>query len=60
MINYEYESLFLKNSIKREMYIEFNGGTLDNTDLHCEKWSLKEGLCSENELRFGCCEASEL
>lgn len=60
MINYEYESLFLKNSIKREMYIEFNGGTLDNTDLHCEEWSLKEGLCSENELRFGCCEASEL
>ena len=60
MVEYEYESLFAENSIKREIVISFDGGKLGNTDLHNEEFSLKESLCSENELRFGCCEASEL
>lgn len=60
MVNYKYENLFAENSIKREINIVFDGGRLGNDDLHNEEFTLTEGLCSENELRFGCCEASEL
>lgn len=60
MVNYKYENLFAENSIKREIKIAFEGGSLGNDDLHNEEFTLTEGLCSENELRFGCCEASEL
>lgn len=60
MVNYKYEDLFAENSIKREIKIVFEGGSLGNDDLHNEEFTLTEGLCSENELRFGCCEASEL
>lgn len=60
MVNYKYENLFAENSIKREIKISFEGGSLGNDDLHNEEFTLTEGLCSENELRFGCCEASEL
>lgn len=60
MVNYKYENLFAENSIKREIKIAFDGGSLGNDDLHNEEFALTEGLCSENELRFGCCEAAEL
>lgn len=60
MVNYKYENMFAENSIKREIKIAFDGGSLGNDDLHNEEFTLTEGLCSENELRFGCCESSEL
>lgn len=60
MVDYEYEALFNEDSIKKEISITWNGGSIGNTDLHSESITLTETLCSDNELRFGACEASEL
>lgn len=60
MVDYEYEALFNEDSIKKEISITWDGGSIGNTDLHSESITLTEALCSDNELRFGACEASEL
>lgn len=60
MVDYKYEALFNEDSIKKEITITWDGGSIGNTDLHSESITLTETLCSDNELRFGACEASEL
>lgn len=60
MINYELEKLFKKNSINKQLNIATDDKTtnITNAELHQEQFELTESLCSENELTFGCCEAS--
>ncbi len=70
MVNYEYQELFLKDSIDKQIHIVsdeytiFENGMkkplidITNKELHQEKFELTESLCSENELTFGSCEAS--
>lgn len=58
MINHELRDLFSQNSIHKRLVITHDGGTITNSDLLMEEFSLEESLSSEEELRFGSCEAS--
>ena len=58
MINHELKDLFKKNSVHKKFVIDYDGGTITNSDMFMEEFSLEESLCSEEELRFGSCEAS--
>lgn len=58
MIKHELADLFRKNSIHKKFAINYDGGTITNSDLFMEEFSLEESICSEEELRFGSCEAS--
>lgn len=59
MVNYQYSSLFLKDSVDKQLNIVSDDGKINitNTELHQEKFELTESLCSESELTFGACEA---
>lgn len=58
MIKHELKDLFRQNSIHKKFVITYDGGTITNSDLFMEEFSLEESICSEEELRFGSCEAS--
>jgi len=58
MIKHEYADIFQQDSVHKDFIISFNGGTITNDDLHFESIELSESICSENRLRFGCCESS--
>lgn len=60
MINHTYKDLYNQDSVKKQISISHDNGTITNTELYSESVSLKESLCSESRLKFGCCEASEL
>lgn len=59
MVDYQYSSLFLKDSVDKQLNIVSDDGKINitNTELHQEKFELTESLCSESELKFGACEA---
>jgi hypothetical protein len=59
MVDYQYSSLFFKDSIDKQLNIVSDDGKINitNTELHQEKIELTESLCSESELTFGACEA---
>ena len=58
MIKHDLSDLFRQNSIHKKFVINYDGGTITNSDLFMEEFSLEESICSEEELRFGSCEAS--
>lgn len=62
MVDYKYSDLFTKDSIDKQLVIKTDDGLvrITNTELHQEQFELSESLCSESELRFGCCEASSI
>lgn len=61
MMEYKYANLFFEDSVDKQFTIEIeNGGVITNVELFSESIELNESLCSESELRFGCCEASVL
>ena len=62
MIDYELEELFRQDSVKKNLIItdSDNEITLTNEDIYQESFKLRESLCSESELLFGSCEASEI
>ena len=60
MVEYKYSDLFWKDSIDKQVKIAYDGGIITNEDLYSEEFELGESLCSESELRFGCCEADVL
>lgn len=60
MLDYKYFDLFTKDTVDKQVKIEYDGGTITNAELFSESMELTESLCSESELRFGCCEASIL
>ena len=58
MIDYELKDLFRKDETKIDLISKCNNGmVLLDSNLR-SKWTLKESICSQNELRFGCCETS--
>lgn len=57
-MDYKYKDLFLQNSTKKELHITYDSGEITNAELHSNQFDLTESICSENELRFGGCEAS--
>lgn len=60
MIKYALKDLFKKDSIDKQFTIEFDDGKITNEELHSQSFALEESICSEEELRFGCCEASSV
>lgn len=60
MVNRELFDLFNTDSTEKQLRIEFDGGVITNEELHSQSFELTESLCSEKNLRFGCCEASSI
>ena len=62
MVDYKYSDLYTKDNIDKQLTIKTDDSivTITNTELHQEQFELSESLCSESELRFGCCEASSI
>lgn len=60
MIDYTYADLFNKDNVKKDLILDFGDFQITNNRLYSEAFEFSESLCSQNELRFGCCEASVL
>lgn len=60
MVDYKHFDLYKGETVDKQITISFDGGTITNSDLHQEQFELTESLCSENQLVFGSCEASEV
>lgn len=58
MVDYEYGALFNEDSVKKEVIITYGNTTITNEDLFNQELELDESLCSEEQLKFGSCEAS--
>lgn len=60
MVDYKYADLFRHSagSVEKDWKIEYDGGYFSDNELFDDSIELTESLCSETELRFGCCEAS--
>lgn len=58
MVDYEYGTLFNDDSVKKEIIIKYGNTTITNEDLFNQELELDESLCSEEQLKFGSCEAS--
>ena len=62
MVDFKYQELFQKQHIDKQMKITAEDGsvTFTNSDIHLDEFELEESLCSEEQLRFGTCEASSI
>ena len=60
MIDHVYKDLYNQDSIDKQLIIQFDGGRITNEELYSDSVEILETLCSENELRFGCCESSQI
>jgi hypothetical protein len=60
--NYEYQDLFYKSSVDKQLSIVSDDGLINitNTELHQESFELTESINSSNDLAFGSCEAAEV
>lgn len=58
MIDYKYAGLFEEDNVIKQWIIDYGSGRIENEDLDSQSIELTENLCSEPELRFGCCESS--
>ena len=58
MVGYTYKELFNQDSVDKQLTIAYEGSEITNEDLYSESFELTESICSQNELRFGSCEAS--
>lgn len=58
MVDYEYGAFFNDDSVKKEVIITYGNTTITNEDLFNQELDLTESLCSEEQLKFGSCEAS--
>jgi len=60
MVDFKNEQLYRQDSIDKQLKIEFDSGTITNSDIPSEQFELTESLTSESQLVFGSCEASEI
>lgn len=58
MVNHDLFDLFQNRYTDKQIEIAYDGGTITNSELFAESMQLTESLCSDNQLRFGACEAS--
>lgn len=58
MIDIAWKNLYYEDSVDKQLKISFEGGEIGNRDIDAESMELTESLCSQQQLRFGCCEAS--
>lgn len=54
------QNLFYDDSVEKQLIIEYpvSGTTLTNAEYQKETMTITESICDEQELRFGCCNAS--
>lgn len=61
MIEYKHEDLFRDGTDKQLSIVSADGKVnITNSEIHYEQFELKESLCSQSELTFGACEASQI
>ena len=61
MIEYKHEDLFRDGTDKQLSIVSTDGKVnITNSEIHYEQFELKESLCSQSELTFGSCEASQI
>lgn len=61
MIEYKHEDLFRDGTDKQLNIVSTDGKVnINNSEIHYEQFELKESLCSQSELTFGACEASQI
>lgn len=61
MIEYKHEDLFRDGTDKQLNIVSTDGKVnITNSEIHYEQFELKESLCSQSELTFGSCEASQI
>lgn len=58
MVDYKYADLFEKDNVEKQWIIDYGDGVITNENLDTQSIELTESLCSESELRFGCCESN--
>lgn len=60
MVTYKYSDLLLGDSVDKQLVIVSDdlSVVITNEELHSQEFELTETLCSDSQLRFGCCEAS--
>lgn len=58
MVENELLNVFPQQNLDKQLKITYSGGTITNKEICQESMELTESLCSEEELRFGTCEAS--
>ena len=58
MIDFKYADLFKKNNVKKNLILDFGDFQIENNRLYEEAFEMTENLCTQDELRFGCCESS--
>lgn len=52
--------VFEDDSIDKQLNIDVGDAVYTNSELGCEEMELVERMCTQDTLRFGCCEASSL
>lgn len=60
MIEYENADAFSKQSVDKQIEIEYPGGIITNEELFSESMTLTESLCSQSSLTFGACETGSI
>lgn len=60
MISYAYENLFKQDSVDKQIAITFENQSIGNEQIDGQNFTLTQSLCSETQLKFGCCEASKV
>lgn len=60
MIDYVNKDLFMTDGTHKQIVIAYDGGVITNSQIHYEQFELTESLNSENQLKFGSCEAAML
>lgn len=58
MVDYELRELFNQDSVEKQIKISYGSTVITNEDLFGNEMMIEESLCSESQLKFGCCEAS--
>lgn len=57
----DYNTLFQQDSLDKQLTITSDSGVvITNSQIHENEFSLKESLCSAQQLKFGTCESSEV
>lgn len=62
MIDYEFRDLFLKSTTDKQYIISAEDGsvTITNAELHQQGIEITESICTDENLKFGGCEASSI
>lgn len=59
MIDYALASKFEQDSVKKRLYVTYNGGQFTNENIYQESLKIEESINSDTQLHFGSCESSK-